>query len=523
MSRAWQIARKDMRHLLGAWGVWMAFVVGSMLWFGSAPGLVGSALWTWFDIMTLWTRLIVGVQAFFAFVLVGVMVLEDPVVGNDAFWPTRPITRMQLLAGKLLAGGMLFVLGPVAVLVPVWLGLGSTVGTAFAAAANSALWQIPGVLLGVALGGMARSLAQHLLILIFFIAAQLGAGALGATLSAIAGRADGATGAGFVAPAWATAAVLALVCWHQYRWADRGRSAVLLSLTLLVSFGLVRFDRSPAGVPEVERVAGAPRAELALRAERLVGRVDEPLPPWPGTRPALDLRVVQPGRNGLVQVPAGGVGRIEGWADGPVDVRLHSPGVIPESWIQAVAAARPMPEAAVGSLGLQRTSRAGARLAAGTVRVSGVVALQAWRGRLLGSFPARRDGEMTAGANRVRVLDLMMAPDGGRPVALLIEDRDLVAGECMRIESVRAYGSRTAVRDYFVLRTPTASAVLASEEINAVMMRAVTVGARRLVLPAITTEELARSTVVKVRFEAEETFSQAFEGRDVPVQGEPTS
>src|SRR5437867_9380396 len=97
MATAGHILVKDVRRLRLPISLWLAVVavrgwlVGSGV--GSAPGLEHL-----FEVVEIFLPLL---EIVFVCVLVVLAVQQDPLVGTDAFWLTRPIARRALLASKL--------------------------------------------------------------------------------------------------------------------------------------------------------------------------------------------------------------------------------------------------------------------------------------------------------------------------------------------------------------------------------------------------------------------------------------
>jgi hypothetical protein len=121
----WHIARKDLRRMALPVSVWLALIlVPTIAVRVAAPGIAGHAGSTidmWNAAFSIWARLLEGVQLVIGCLLVGSLVLEDPLVGTTSFWSTRPIGSMRLLAAKIVAALVLFFVAPIVVLTPVWI------------------------------------------------------------------------------------------------------------------------------------------------------------------------------------------------------------------------------------------------------------------------------------------------------------------------------------------------------------------------------------------------------------------
>jgi hypothetical protein len=121
MNLTWHIVKKDLRALRWPIGVWFLCIV-SKLGVGvlllSARGDEGAQ---WFNQMDLLSKGL-AVGEVLSFVLVAALIQEDLMVGTTAFWMTRPISGGRLLRAKLLTIGLVFLLAPVLVTLPWWLG-----------------------------------------------------------------------------------------------------------------------------------------------------------------------------------------------------------------------------------------------------------------------------------------------------------------------------------------------------------------------------------------------------------------
>src|SRR5207253_2915580 len=130
MNLIWHIAKKDLRRMALPVGCWLVFLFAGTFWFriSSPPGDgdLGTGVAGWTRLLNIWAMLLYGTRYAIGFILAGALVLEDPVFGTTQFWPTRPIANARLFGAKILSAVILFVLAPLAVLVPVWLGSGFT-------------------------------------------------------------------------------------------------------------------------------------------------------------------------------------------------------------------------------------------------------------------------------------------------------------------------------------------------------------------------------------------------------------
>lgn len=170
MKLVWHILAKDLRRL--GWPVagWLLLHVVSTIWMRwlAAPGGVpAGAIEAWLGTISWMATLAKGFLLVMGFVLAGALVVEDPVGGSNAFWPTRPISNGRLLSAKALGALLLFVVAPVVLLVPVWLGAGFTLKQAVVTAWELAKIQIGFTLMAMLLAALVEDVGK------FFVAALL--------------------------------------------------------------------------------------------------------------------------------------------------------------------------------------------------------------------------------------------------------------------------------------------------------------------------------------------------------------
>ncbi len=162
MNLIWHIVKKDLRRMAAPVGVWLVLIAASAVWFRlAAPRLIGHVgvdVSTWIELLRIWTLLLTAAQWIFAVILIGALLLEDPIAPTNAFWATRPIANCRLLAAKVIATLIAFVALPAGVLVPVWLSIGcgwttlAMAGAKFIGSAGAA------VLFALTLASLAKTL-----------------------------------------------------------------------------------------------------------------------------------------------------------------------------------------------------------------------------------------------------------------------------------------------------------------------------------------------------------------------------
>lgn len=160
MTTALHLARKDLLRLRGALALWLILLplpAALTVWRASGLGHAlsegsGSLL-----IIAYMALKIVGL------LLVAQLALEDPLHHPDAAWPTRPITRKDLLIAKGTLAALGFVVAPVILLTLVWVAAGFNL----ADIAALALTQLAGFAVftggGLLVGAISRHLNQVLL------------------------------------------------------------------------------------------------------------------------------------------------------------------------------------------------------------------------------------------------------------------------------------------------------------------------------------------------------------------------
>ncbi len=123
MRLTWHMVWKDLTRLRLALALWLAvflleYALGIRLLCGSAQDFY------LFERIRLLDVAVFGLRGVVGYLLVAALVLEDPLVGSNAFWPTRPISRRRLLGAKLLACLCAFWALPVLVTLPWWVFCG---------------------------------------------------------------------------------------------------------------------------------------------------------------------------------------------------------------------------------------------------------------------------------------------------------------------------------------------------------------------------------------------------------------
>ena len=187
MSQTLHLIAKDLRRLRWLIAAWLFVIVGRAVL--SAAGTAGSlealgiprlqgVMLVWADILTVAEILMTGLLA-------SSLVHDEPLIGADAFWLTRPIDRRSLMAAKLALAGALLVLTP--------LVREMVTMRAYGAEAHDIVLAAPGVmfiptlaaLLLLALAVLTPSLARFVLTIVGIAVSMVLAAAVFATIVTI--------------------------------------------------------------------------------------------------------------------------------------------------------------------------------------------------------------------------------------------------------------------------------------------------------------------------------------------------
>jgi hypothetical protein len=121
MNLTWHIVKKDLRALKWPLGLWLLCVVAKLGVGVMLLNATGDEGFVWFQKMDMLAKGL-ATGELLSFVLVAALIQEDLMVGTSAFWMTRPISGGRLLRAKLLTIALVFLIAPVLVTLPWWLG-----------------------------------------------------------------------------------------------------------------------------------------------------------------------------------------------------------------------------------------------------------------------------------------------------------------------------------------------------------------------------------------------------------------
>lgn len=167
----WHIVRKDLRRVTVPASVWLAGIVVGTLWFARTSITAGDVEWR-VGALGWMANVMQAIQWLFAAVLSAVVIHEDVVPGSSALWLTRPLRASQLFLAKTLTLGLVFVVAPVLVLLPVWVAHGFSSHEVAIASAQTGGPLLFTVILALALASVTRDLRQFCLAFAAFAVAS---------------------------------------------------------------------------------------------------------------------------------------------------------------------------------------------------------------------------------------------------------------------------------------------------------------------------------------------------------------
>jgi len=390
---AWHIAQKDLRRLAWPLGAWLPLVLSPPIVLAcvvpSIQGHAASSLDAWRSAFSIWLQLLLAVQLFLGYLLVGSSVLEDPLVGTTAFWSTRPIARGRLLAAKLLAAAIVLVVAPIVMLMPLWFANGFNLGDAALAGWDFVQRFGGGVVLALLAGSLARTLAQ-------FLAFSLVLAAAFFATTWVAFHFSRPTSWGVAASReWlmmaATLPLLALALLHQFLTRRTMRTWFLLGATIVVLF-VMRL----AWPFEINVTDGRPRPTEPMPEDR----AGEIMPAPAFTQHQASSAPSLYGRSAW-SVERFSVPMFARSSDGRIELRAST------LWMSEASVRMVGNKAATTPLRWQLSALGFFPANRGEPEFTGT--LEAWsvRPRVIGEMPMRVGAELQVGPDRTRILDLL--------------------------------------------------------------------------------------------------------------------
>jgi hypothetical protein len=170
MKLVWHIFLKDLRRLAVPLALWAALLAAKYA-FGWHMIRWEGASENEFKRMVGVEVMLIALECVACFLLATRLVHEDPLVGRDVFWVTRPISGARLLAAKIFGAVLFFAVLPVAIEVPWWLANHYGWAEMQPAIVEALVWQIaivaPAMLLAVLTDGLSRVLLWTLVVAAF--------------------------------------------------------------------------------------------------------------------------------------------------------------------------------------------------------------------------------------------------------------------------------------------------------------------------------------------------------------------
>jgi hypothetical protein len=520
----WHIAQKDLRRMAPAVALWVALMLGATIWFRTASpgaGVQGSAMFVdWLPVMGTWSHLFTAAQFIIGFLLAGALMLEDPLVGADAFWLTRPIANGRLLVAKLVAEALLFVVVPAAGLALVWLCCGFSVPEAWQMACHVG-WRLELMaFFAIVVASLSRNLVQFL----------SGSVALVVVVLLIVGRYFWPAPLGAPATDWAElvaskilvgnlvlAGGWAGVCVWQFLTRSRKTGWIIVICVIVAcrviriawpwnTWALLNRPEAHIAVPPASQVTVVTKS-VSLR--RLENRFRDHM---------LHLNAavtVTPGKaaDGIWYAPVGAAVEIT-WENAAQHYRINL-GRSGDSWADGLAATyltgEVQPPMAWQTYGWTDAS---ATPPSGEARISGSWHIWAANVRVIGELPMRVGGEISDRGSISRVVAVESSL--GWDKTLVVEERELIFDQLDKVPTTGDWSDA-----FVLLNRDTKQAVLVSHnDLGSAGMNGVATIFRRLFIPdAQPGEDWRRGAVlVKIRIEPKKVLRLPFEARASVVE-----
>jgi len=176
MNLTWHIAKKDLRRLRVHLLLWTV-LLASQVFVSFRLLSTRSVDYTWFTETGMMLNLLEAVGMAVSFIIAAALVLDDPLVGTDLAWVTRPISGGRLLRAKLIATLLSLVLLPILVWMPWWFycrfDLGGMAEAAVRVLGLQALAVIPGFVLASLVGRTGRFVLFSVLLVVALVVALM--------------------------------------------------------------------------------------------------------------------------------------------------------------------------------------------------------------------------------------------------------------------------------------------------------------------------------------------------------------
>lgn len=249
MNLIWHLVKKDLRRTRIPLALYAAFVVTKLV---LAALLVGALELDRFRELFDYLKIAVMAEFAIGYVLVAAIVQEDPLVGTTAFWMTKPISGIRLLAAKLIVLATGLVLLPLVLTLPWWFHCGFGLPDLPQLIGGLLVPQTILLLLGLPFAVLTRNLSRYLActlvtVLVWFVfVVNLAGRSLSRDRELLLGLGAAET-RNLIVIAITIGSVIAAVV-YQYRTRRSPRSAAIVVIGFVLAtlvLGIWRWDWSP--------------------------------------------------------------------------------------------------------------------------------------------------------------------------------------------------------------------------------------------------------------------------------------
>lgn len=445
MNLTWHILKKDFVRLRLALALWMILMVGRFFVCTRILRVDASdldALQVTLGTLNALHNVLVGLQLLLGGLLVAALIHEDTVVGQNAWWVTRPISGGRLLGAKLAGMVLIFGVLPQLVSLPWWLYAGfdrrAIVGAIISLAYSQVALTLLVLVVAVLTANAARFLAMVLLLVFAWMCCFI---------TFLAHSPDvpvGVTQTRALAGVVLTLAVIAVVVVHQYLTRRRGRSWAMFSTGFFLMIVLANYwpwdwthwgsiwrGSEPPGLAQVTVV---PTGEVAFT--KASNNLDPSLVRmemgFRFTNLPGDYALTFGGVTGALRWPDGMEQERTGWVQSDaMRISWHIMGlkapanVSPEEWEKGELGRG-------GSVWTLIPRSFAAKLRQQAPAWSGELELAAYRGELVAQVPFRAGAEGGRAGHNIRIMQIEHL-DNGSLVVNLAESLPIPAGDDLPI------------------------------------------------------------------------------------------
>jgi len=246
MSELVHILRKDLRRLRWPLIAWVLIVIGRMIVATTGAAVAFGDIGLQLAMNNL-SVLVTVIDLLMLALLVSWLVHDEPLVGVDAFWLTRPVDPLRLMAAKLLFAAVFLVAAPAAgesmAVARIAGGFHDAMRAAPGLALARTLWVLPLLALAV----LTPSLMRFLLVIVGGVAALAGLISVFTTFVVLTASDEALDAApsplqdptGLIVASWLLMATALGVILYQYRHRRLGRAVVLGAAGLVATAVIV--------------------------------------------------------------------------------------------------------------------------------------------------------------------------------------------------------------------------------------------------------------------------------------------